>query len=124
MTTAIGGGAAATSQVTYAAVDECAAVTSNVVVVVSLRPPTDALMRATLTAARALHAKHGATAVLVLIDAAHEPPDEAGRARIRRLVVELQPACAGLSCHVDGQGFVAASKRSVLTLVSMAARGA
>lgn len=102
---------------------QCFARMGDVLVAVSLTEPTPAML-ADLALEVKEHAARGgaASGIFILVDKAGDPPGEAARANIRRLLVGVAGSCAGLACFVEGEGFVAATKRSAMTLVVMATR--
>ncbi|HEU4413035.1 MAG TPA: hypothetical protein VFS43_47775 [Polyangiaceae bacterium] len=59
---------------------------------------------------------------IVVVQASAPPPTEAGRARIDRAYVEYGRGVTGLAMVIEGKGFVAASIRSVLSLIQLKSR--
>jgi hypothetical protein len=68
----------------------------------------------------ALH--DGAAGILVLVDRDQGPPDDRARVALKDFMLRLDERCAGLALCLDGDGFVAATKRSVTNLVVMSLR--
>lgn len=101
---------------------EVVATLGNVLVIIVFEPPTEDVIELCIRAARSASRATGALGAFVFVAADGRPPDEAERARIKRLVVEISSVCRGLGCCIDGEGFVAASKRSVMTLLTMTLR--
>jgi hypothetical protein len=92
------------------------------VLVIALKPPNANMGLAMVNGAKRLVEKYGSAGVFVLIDREHDPPDEAARGAMLRAISSLPTGCVGLALNLEGEGFVAAAKRSVTTLAIMTAR--
>lgn len=93
----------------------------NIVVTRSLVPPDAAYLKQWLEGVTR-HAKQHAEGIglLVLIDQDAPPPGEAARAEIKDAYVRLRGLVLGGVQVVEGEGFAAAAKRSVLTIINLA----
>ena len=93
----------------------------NIVVTRSLVPPDAAYLKLWLEGVTR-HAKQHPQGIglLVLIDQDAPPPAEAERAAIKNAYASLRSMVRGGVQVVEGEGFAAAAKRSVLTIINLA----
>ncbi|HET8933258.1 MAG TPA: hypothetical protein VFN67_07470 [Polyangiales bacterium] len=98
----------------------CSAI-GNIVVTRSLVPPDGAYLKQWLEGVTH-HAKQHPEGIglLVLIDEKAPPPAEAERAAIKDAYVSLRGKVRGGVQVVEGEGFAAAAKRSVLMIINLA----
>jgi hypothetical protein len=67
-------------------------------------------------------ARDGLAGVLLFIDRDQGPFDDLARTALKDFMQKLDASCAGVALCVDGDGFLAATKRSVTNLVVMSLR--
>lgn len=92
----------------------------NLIVGVSAEPPDPRLMQSVEELARSLDPRYAAgLGVVVVIDASCAPPDEDARRVVCDVYTVLRPMVRGVAYVVEGEGFAAAAKRSVLSLITM-----
>ena len=93
----------------------------NIVVTRSLVPPDAAYLTRWIEAVTRHCKQHPeGIGLLVLIDRDAPPPAEAARVAIKDAYVRLRGMVHGGVQVVEGEGFAAAAKRSVLTIINLA----
>jgi|SoiMethySBSTD1v2_1073268.scaffolds.fasta_scaffold06294_4 hypothetical protein len=60
--------------------------------------------------------------MIIVVNAEAEAPDEAARAQLQKMHTELYGKLRGIVRVIEGEGFAAAAKRSVLTIIDLATR--
>jgi hypothetical protein len=101
--------------------EHCCCALGNIVVTRSLSAPDDAYLKRWVSAVLDHGKKHPqGLGVLVLIDACAAPPGEAQRIAIKNAYVSLRGVVRGAVQVVKGEGFAAAAKRSLLTVINLA----
>jgi hypothetical protein len=99
----------------------CSCAYGNVVIFYSNAEPDSAYLDRSAKAVIVHARKHPAgLGMLVLIAADEPPPSEAGRRAIRDSYVAMNGAIHSAVFVVEGEGFAASAKRSVIALFSMA----
>lgn len=95
----------------------------NVILTYSAEPPNPHYLAAWAEATSRLAARTNAPiAVITIIDGNSSTPDEPSRKAIRDTISQHRNQIAALAYVVEGRGFAAAAIRSVLSVVSLAAR--
>ncbi len=107
----------------YADEHHSIAISGNMILTYSKTAPTPRYMAAWDQAIAGLATRHpGAIWVVTIIDGSTPPPDEASRKAIRQALAKHQKQIAALAYVIEGRGFASAAIRSVLSLLSLAAR--
>jgi hypothetical protein len=103
--------------------DHCAAIVGRVLVVVVKDDPNDGVIDQVKSWLATLRATTvGSTAFLVVLSPDTPPPPDLHRVRIRQVLEELGTTVTVGAVVVQGSGFLAATLRSILTLLITAAR--
>jgi hypothetical protein len=96
---------------------------ANVIVSFSIAEPSRVYLDAWVQIAKQLIAAHGTSAALHLIDGSAKPPSDEIRAELNRMLVVLgKGRLVGIANVVEGTGFLAAAKRSALSMIALMAR--
>jgi hypothetical protein len=107
-------------EVLYGGEDHATALVGPCLTFIARREPNAAfLLEAQRWVDRLLEKYPHKGVALVVVQASAPPPSESGRARIDRAYVEYGRGVAGLAMVIEGKGFVAASIRSVLSLLQL-----
>lgn len=107
----------------YSDKDHCVSVYANIILSFSLQPPNPSYLRAwTAAMDRLVAASAEPVAVVTIIDSQARPPDESSKQAIRACLSKHASKTCAFVYVVEGKGFAAAAMRSVLSLISMAAR--
>jgi hypothetical protein len=107
----------------YSDKDHCVSLYGNVILSFSLQPPNPHYLRAwTAAMDRLVASSVEPIAVVTIIDSQARPPDEASKNAIRACLSKHATHTCAFVYVVEGKGFAAAAMRSVLSLISMAAR--
>lgn len=100
--------------------DHCCCAFGNVVLIYSLRVPTNSHVERTVGAIAELGRRYPAgLGLLLLLDPSAGAPDEPARRAIRQFYFDIATFVRAGVQVIEGEGFVAAGKRSVVTLINM-----
>jgi hypothetical protein len=111
------------SAVVYSDRDHCVAIHGNAVISYSLQPPNPTFLVAwTAAVERLIKTATAPISVVTVIDSQARPPDDGSKRAIRDTVTKHRRCIATFAYVVEGHGFGAAALRSVVTLISLAAR--
>jgi hypothetical protein len=109
--------------VAYAARNHCLSVYGNAIVSFSLQPPDPAFLEVwTRAVDRLAKSSTVKISVVTVVDSNARPPDDASRRAIRDAVSRHHHDIGAFAYVVEGHGFGAAALRSVVSLISLAAR--
>jgi hypothetical protein len=107
----------------YSDREHALAASGNLVISLSLQPPSSGYLAAWTQAMDQLVSQApGPICVLNVIDAGARPPDDATKAAIRRTVQRHAAKIGAVVYVVEGRGFKAAALRSALSLLSLVGR--
>lgn len=96
---------------------------NNIVVGIENTPPTITYIDCVFGAIRDLAEEYGGgIGLMAVIRSDARPPDDMTRRHIIKVLTEMSGSMGGFAHVVEGEGFVAAAKRSALSLLVMAAR--
>jgi hypothetical protein len=115
-------GLAAQAKVIYTDEGHAFGTVGNVIVTFSIAEPTPGYLDHWMRTAKRLIAANGKSAALNLIDGTAKPPGDAVRTRLNQILIGLGTDFMGIACVVEGKGFVAAAKRSALSMIALVAR--
>jgi hypothetical protein len=96
-------------------------VIENVLVSYSLAEPTRGYLDNWILTARTIMSK-GKMAALIVIDSEAKPPSDEIRVEINAKFQKLRDGIAAVAVVVEGRGFVAAAKRSAISLLTLLSR--
>ncbi|HXE85360.1 MAG TPA: hypothetical protein VN524_01010, partial [Hyphomicrobiaceae bacterium] len=109
--------------VLYSDRDHCLAIHGNAVISYSLQPPNPAFLAAwTAAVERLVKATDAAISVVTVIDSQARPPDDGSKREIRDTVTRHRRRIGTFAYVIEGHGFGAAALRSMISLISLAAR--
>ena len=57
--------------------------------------------------------------MMIVIDASAEPPSDRARRAVKQSLLDMRPVLRGAVQVVEGHGFVAAAKRSAITVINL-----
>jgi hypothetical protein len=108
--------------VAYTDRDHIVGTFANVVMSFSLAEPTRAYLDnwAVITKKLLLNYEH--IAGINVIDSTAKPPSDAIRVEINQLIATLSSRICGIAMVVEGTGFIAAAKRSAMSMVTLMSR--
>ncbi len=95
---------------------------NNVLFTFSKSEPTRAFLDSWTACAKQAAAEHEQIAALIVIDSDAKPPSDAIRAEIHRTLLAFGGKICAIAQIVEGKGFMAAAKRSALSMVALLAR--
>jgi hypothetical protein len=108
--------------IVYADNDHVTGSLGNVLISFSKAEPTLSYLQNWLDVSTKLVAKHGHMVAINIIDAMAKPPTDAVRDEINRLILLLSDGIVGIALVPEGTGFLAAAKRSALSMVTLISR--
>src|SRR4051812_25079756 len=110
-------------RVGYSDAHHCIGTCGNVIITYSRAEPNQAYLTKWKGLAHELLRAHpDGIGVIIVIDGAAPPPSESIRAAIKKTMLDLGTRLKAASLVVEGSGFLAAGKRSAMSLISLVAR--
>lgn len=100
----------------------CTALVGNVLVSYSTAEPTRGYLENWIAHAKLVAKQHGRIGGLVVIDRHAKPPSDAIRVEMDEALKSLGGHVAAMAHVIEGEGFLAAAKRSALTMLTLLAR--
>jgi hypothetical protein len=95
---------------------------ANVVISFSLAEPSRAYLDNWGATSKRLLVNYDHIAAMNVIDSTAKPPSDAIRVEINQLIANLSNKIVGIAIVVEGSGFVAAAKRSAMSMVTLMSR--
>ncbi|HVJ22082.1 MAG TPA: hypothetical protein VM686_42040 [Polyangiaceae bacterium] len=102
--------------------DHVTGAVANVLVSFSVAEPSRPYLDNWGTSSKELVATYGQIVAMNIIDSDAKPPSDAARVEINRLITTLSDKIVAIAIVPEGSGFLAAAKRSALSMITLMSR--
>ncbi len=95
---------------------------ANILISFSVAEPTFAYLENWGTSSKELAATYGRIVAMNIIDSSAKPPSDTIRLEINQLITTLSDNIVAIAIVTEGRGFLAAAKRSALSMITLLSR--